>query len=381
MRPDRNQSQPSSRATSAPGTPEPGTPEPGISIDELQLATRNHGMPLEALRYDLTPAGLHYLLIHYDVPDVDPATWELRVDGAVDRPSTLDLERFGSLRRTTVTTTMECAGNGRALLDPRPVSQPWLREAVGTAAWSGVALTDLLDAAGVRPDAVEVVFTGLDRGIEGGVEQAYARALPLSECRRPEVLLADRMNDAPLLPQHGAPVRLIVPGWYGMTNVKWLARVEVVAEPFRGYQNEHGYRFRTSEDDDGPGEPVTRIAPRALIEPPGIPEFMTRVRSLEPGPVTLRGRAWSGRGPIVSVELSTDDGVTWRTTTLGPAPSPWAWRPWSMDWDATPGEHVLRARARDATREQPDEPVWNVGGYANNAVHRVRVVVGRDGRT
>ena len=239
----------------------------------------------------------------------------------------------------------------------------------------------VLDEATELFGSVEVVFTGLDRGIEGGVEQAYARALPLSECRRPEVLLADRMNDAPLLPQHGAPVRLIVPGWYGMTNVKWLARVEVVAEPFRGYQNEHGYRFRTSEDDDGPGEPVTRIAPRALIEPPGIPEFMTRVRSLEPGPVTLRGRAWSGRGPIVSVELSTDDGVTWRTTTLGPAPSPWAWRPWSMDWDATPGEHVLRARARDATREQPDEPVWNVGGYANNAVHRVRVVVGRDGRT
>jgi DMSO/TMAO reductase YedYZ molybdopterin-dependent catalytic subunit len=353
---------------------ETGSEPPGISLQELQLATRNHGMPLEALRYDLTPAGLHYLLIHYDVPEVDPATWTLRLDGLVHRPTTLDLDGFGALPRTTVTTTMECAGNGRALLDPRPVSQPWIREAVGTAAWGGVRLTDVLDRAGVDETAAELVFTGLDRGIEGGQEQSYARSLPLHECRRPEVLLADEMNGAPLLPQHGAPVRLVVPGWYGMTNVKWLARIEAVGAPFRGYQNEHGYRFRTNEDE--PGEPVTRIVPRALIEPPGIPDFLSRERSLAPGPVTVRGRAWSGRAPIVAVQASTDDGATWSEASLGPEMSPWAWRAWWMDWEAPEGRHVLRARARDAAEGvQPDEPVWNVGGYANNAVHRVSVTV------
>ncbi|MEX0989984.1 MAG: sulfite oxidase [Actinomycetota bacterium] len=346
----------------------------GISVEELQLATRNHGMPLEALRYDLTPAGMHYLLIHYDVPEVDPATWSLRIDGGVDRPATFDLAALRARPRRTVTTTMECAGNGRALLTPRAISQPWLREAVGTAAWSGVPLTALLDEVGVRDDTVELVFTGLDRGIEGGIEQAYARSLPVMECRREEVLLADVMNGAPLLPQHGAPVRLLVPGWYGMTNVKWLARIDAVSEPFRGYQQEKGYRFRTNEHD--PGDPVTRIAPRALVEPPGVPDFMTRARSAPPGPTLLRGRAWSGRGPIRAVDVSTDDGATWATAELGPEISPWAWRSWQAPWNATEGTHVIRARARDATgRVQPDEPTWNVGGYANNAVQRVPVHV------
>jgi len=138
-----------------------GTSLEGISLQELQLAARNHGMPLEALRWPVTPVGLHYLLIHYDVPDVDGAVWGLRVRG--ERELSLGLDELRRRPRIELAVTMECAGNGRAWLRPRPVSQPWLHEAVGTAVWGGTPLVGLLEEAGLEPGAVEVVFTGLDR--------------------------------------------------------------------------------------------------------------------------------------------------------------------------------------------------------------------------
>jgi len=198
----------------------------GISLEELQLAARNHGMPLEALRYPVTPVGLHYLLIHFDVPDVDPDDWRLTVRG--ERELTLDLAGLKQRPRAELAVTMECAGNGRARLDPRPVSQPWLLEAVGTALWGGTLLRPLLEEAGVGESAVEVLFTGLDRGIDGGIEQQYQRSLSIEDALGEDVLLAYEMNGASLPPQHGFPLRLVVPGWYGMTSVKWLAEIEVL---------------------------------------------------------------------------------------------------------------------------------------------------------
>jgi DMSO/TMAO reductase YedYZ molybdopterin-dependent catalytic subunit len=344
----------------------------GISLEELALAARNHGMPLEALRYPVTPVGLHYLLIHYDVPVVEPETWRLTVSG--ERELGLGLEELRARPAAEVTVTMECAGNGRARLDPRPVSQPWLLEAVGTARWRGAPLRPLLEEAGVG-DAVEVLLTGLDRGVEGGEVQAFQRALPVEEALRDEVLLAYEMNGAPLPPQHGFPLRLVVPGWYGMTNVKWVERIELVDTPFAGYQNSWSYRLRQAEDEEG--VPLDRMQPRSLMAPPGIPDFMTRDRTVAAGEVVLEGRAWSGLAAVDRVEVSTDGGETWAAAELEPAGGPWAWRGWSFRWNAEPGEHVLCCRARDgAGNEQPREPPWNLGGYANNAVQAVRVTVG-----
>jgi DMSO/TMAO reductase YedYZ molybdopterin-dependent catalytic subunit len=346
----------------------------GISLNELQLAARNHGMPLEALRHEITPIGLHYLLVHYDIPVVDPATWRLTIGGRVRTELELSLDDLTARAAVTAAVTMECAGNGRALLEPRPVSQPWLSEAVGTAEWTGVALAPLLAEAGLQDDAVEVVFTGLDRGVEGGVEQLYERSLTLADARRGDVLLAYACNGVPLPPQHGFPLRLVVPGWYGMTSVKWLQRITVVDEPFTGYQMATGYRMR--QDDDDPGTPITRIEPRALLVPPGIPDFMTRLRFLDAGRRRLEGRAWSGWGPIERVDVSTDGGSTWNPATVGDPPGPAAWAPFAFDWEATAGEHVLCARAHDATgRSQPAAPPWNVGGYSNNAPQRIAVTV------
>lgn len=351
--------------------------EPGeaISFDELALAARNHALPLEALRYDVTPVGMHYLLTHFDIPDVDPDTFSLQIGGLVERPLRLDLAALRERTRATYRVTMECAGNGRARLEPRPVSQPWLNGAVGTAEWTGTPLAPLLREAGVTAAGVEVVFTGADHGVERGVRQDYQRGLPLTEALREEVLLAYEMNGLPLPPQHGAPLRLVVPGWYGMAHVKWLRDITVVDAPFTGFQNAVAYRLRQQADD--PGEPVTRIEPRALVRPPGYPDFMSRVRGLAPGPCVVDGRAWSGHGPVVRVEVTTDDGATWADARLdddgGP---PWAWRRWWYEWDAPAGRHVLSARATDATgRTQPVLQPWNRGGFANNLVQRVEVVV------
>ncbi len=349
--------------------------EPGITVEELRLAARNHAMPLEALRWAITPPGLHYLLVHYDVPLVDPATWRLEIGGAVERPLRLGLEELRARPAVEIAATMECAGNGRALLDPRPLSQPWLTEAVGTARWRGVPLAALLEEAAPTAEAVDVLFAGLDRGVEAEVEQRYERSLPLVEALEAGAVVAYEMNGAPIPPQHGFPVRLVVPGWYGMTNVKWLSEIALLTEPYEGYQVATAYRFRQSEDEEG--RPVTRMRPRSLMVPPGVPDFYSRSRIVDAGMVGLEGRAWSGRAPIVRVEVSVDDGSTWADAEITrELDGPWAWCGWSFAWGASSGEHVLCSRATDETGDvQPLEPEWNLGGYENNAIQRVPVLV------
>ncbi len=351
--------------------------QPELTPEELQLAVRNHSMPLEALRYDVTPLGLHYLLIHFDIPFLDAAAYELTVGGHVRQPLRLTLDELKARPATTVAVTLECAGNGRSRLAPRPHSQPWVYEAVGTAEWTGTPLRGVLDEAGVTDGAATVVFTGHDRGVQGDVEQQYERSLSLADARHGEVLLAYAINGQPLPPQHGFPLRLIVPGWYGMTHVKWLRSITVIDRTFEGYQQARAYHYRRDESD--PGEPVTRMLPRALMVPPGMPDFMSRLRYVEPRVHDVEGRAWSGRGEVVKVEFSSDGGATWSAAELEPARSRHAWRRWTVRWDASaPGEYELCARATDsAGNVQPVDAPWNMEGVQNNAVQRVRVVSAR----
>jgi DMSO/TMAO reductase YedYZ molybdopterin-dependent catalytic subunit len=294
----------------------------------------------------------------------------------VERRLELTLAELRARPAEEVLATMECAGNGRARLEPRPFSQPWLLEAVGTARWTGVPLAALLEEAGIGRGALEVVFCGLDRGLEAGVEQAYARSLPLAEALAGESLLAYAVNGQPLPPQHGFPLRLVVPGWYGMASVKWLASLTVVDRPFTGHQQASAYRLRRSEQD--PGAPLARMLPRALMVPPGLVEFPTGRRTLRRGPCLLQGRAWSGHGAIVRVEVSVDGCRSWQEAELvRDLPSPYAWCGWRLRWEPqAPGRYELACRAHDAAgNTQPLEPIWNVGGYANNAVQRLAVDV------
>jgi sulfane dehydrogenase subunit SoxC len=350
-------------------------PDSRLYPEELHLAFRNHAVPLEGLRYDVTPTGMHYTLIHYDVPAVGPASWRLTVDGAVRRPLTVTLDELQRRPARTLRVTLECAGDGRALLSPRPLSQPWLTGAVGTADWTGTPLRPLLDEAGLADGVVEVLFTGLDRGIEGGVEQDYQRSLPLAEATGENALLAWAMNGRPLEPQHGYPLRLVIPGWYGMAHVKWLRAITALTEPFTGYQQAVAYRYSPSRTE--PGEPVTLMRVRALMAPPGIPDFLTRTRIVERGAVVLTGRAWSGRAAITRVEVSTDGGAAWTPAELGPATHPHAWQSWRYTWTvATPGSYELLCRAEDASGAvQPVAQFWTARGMGNNMAQRVRVQV------
>ena len=283
--------------------------------EEVALASRNCGMPLEALRYDVTPAGLHYLLIHFDIPETDAAVWTLSIGGLVERPRSVSLEEIKALPAKTLRVTLECAGNGRGQMSPRYPSMPWLEEGVSTAEWTGTPLAGLLGAAGVRPGAQEIVFRGTDRGIDRGTEHDYERSLGVAEAMREDVLVVYAMNGQPLLPQHGAPLRLVVPGWYGMASVKWLAGIEAVAQPFEGVQQTGSYHFRAQSGD--PGVPCTHLRVNSLMVPPGIPDFYTRRRIVAPGRTRLFGRAWSGAGvPIEKVEVSVDG--QWRAGAARP---------------------------------------------------------------
>ena len=350
------------------------TSDPRFHREELQLSFRNRGMHLEGLRYDLTPTGMHYLLVHFDIPDVDPSAWSLNIGGLVANPATLSLEDIQALPSRTEVVTMECAGNGRALFTPRLVSQPWLLEAIGTSEWTGTPLKGVLEAAGVKEEAVEILFTGADQGVQGDEVQYYQRSLTVAEATRDEVMLVYGMNGRPLEPQHGYPLRLIVPGWYGMTSVKWVGSIEAIGEPFNGYQMHGSYRYAQTADE--PGDPVNLIRVRALMVPPGIPDFLTRNRLLNAGPVTLTGRAWAGRLGISLVEISVDGGLTWSDAQLGVQPPQFAWRGWTAQWNATSGRHSLMVRATDTEgNRQPVEQEWNIQGMGNNMVQVVDVIV------
>jgi DMSO/TMAO reductase YedYZ molybdopterin-dependent catalytic subunit len=340
--------------------------------EELALASRNSGMPLEALRYDVTPAGLHYLLIHFDIPAADAAGWKLRIEGLVSKPRALGLADLRRMRAKTVRITLECAGNGRGQTAPRYPSMPWLEEGVSTAEWTGVVLADLLNDAGLADSTREIVFHGADRGIDRGIEHTFSRSLTPAESLRGDVLVAYAMNGDPLLPQHGAPLRLVVPGWYGMASVKWLERIEVIDHAFDGVQQALSYHFRSVPGEKG--VPCTYMQVNSLMAPPGIPDYYGRSRTVDAGPVEILGRAWSGFGAITRVEVAVDG--AWRDALLAAPGGAHAWRRWTLRWDAAPGTHELCCRATDETGvTQPLEPVWDVTGFGNNAAQRIEVKV------
>lgn len=342
--------------------------------EEVGLANRNSGLPLEALCHDVTPSGLHFLLTHFDTPFVPSSEdWRLEVSGCVRNPLSLSVSDLQSLPAKTLRVTLECAGNGRANIVPRWQTQPWEYGGVGTADWTGTPLRHILERTGLTAGAVDIAFFGADRGFDAGIEHDYGRSLTPVEAMEPNILVAWAMNGVPLPPQHGFPLRLVVPGWYGMASVKWLNRIHVLAQRFDGYQQVSNYVYRQKRGDRG--VPVTTMRVKSLMVPPGIPDWYTRHRVVERGPVPLFGRAWSGGGtPVVSVAVGVDR--VWNEARLDPPQGDFAWRGWRYRWDATPGEHVLECRATDADGEtQPLDPPWDNVGLGNNAVHRVPVTV------
>ena len=295
--------------------------EDSFSEYEVALSNRNSGTLLESLKHDITPVGAHYLLNHFDVPFVDESThWQLKFHGCFEQPYNIDFTSLKALPEITQRVTLECAGNGRRLVTPHWPSQPWGHEAVGTADWTGVRLHQLLEKAGIDGQCKNIVFHGTDIGVDGGTVHNFARSLSVEQALHPDVMLAYAMNGQPLAPQHGFPLRLIVPGWYGMASVKWLSEIEAIDHDFQGHQQVGTYVYRDHPTDTG--EPVSLIRIRSLFVPPGIPDWSTRKRLLRPGTTKIVGRAWCGGGqPVAKVELGIDD--HWTEATLSPSVDPY----------------------------------------------------------
>lgn len=336
-----------------------------MEADDLIHLTReplNAETPLERQTGVITPTSRHYVRDHFPIPDV---TGRLSIDGAVRTPLQLDLDDIRALPSRSLVVTLECAGNGRAFLDPPVAGEQWRTGAVSTAEWTGVSVRAVLEMAEPLATAVEVLFIGADVGTppDVGTRIAFERSLPIADAMRDDVLLAYAMNGDDIPPEHGAPLRVIVPGWYGMASVKWLARLRLIERAFDGF-------FQTKRYVIG-DRPLREIAARALI---ASPRDGDRIAAR---PFVMRGYAWSGRGDLARVEVSVDGGRTWRDAMLGEALSTYAWRPWhAAVAPHETGQLVLLARAVTADgKPQPLEEIRNALGYANNAVRPVRVVV------
>ena len=288
------------------------------------------------------------------------------------QPEPLELG-MADLRRhpdSTLEVTMECAGNGRALMDPLPPGMGWTYGAVSTALFTGVSLRLVLDEARLVPDAMEVVFTGADRGrAEPGRVISYAYSISVEQALRSNTLLVWAMNDDPLSPDHGFPLRLVVPGVYGMASVKWLTQVRVVTSPFAGYFPAE-YRY-VDEPGASQDHPVAEMRVKAVIAQPEYGAVLPLA------PFVVAGTAWSGSGAITRVELSPDGGNTWSDADLDAPSSQYAANPWRFLWTPRgPGSYMLAVKATDeAGHSQPLESSWNAHGYGNNEVHRIEVEI------
>ena len=336
-----------------------------MNADDLIYLSReplNAETPFERQTGVITPASRHYVRDHFPIPEV---TGRLAIDGAVRTPLQLDLDDIRSLPPRSLVVTLECAGNGRAFLDPPVAGEQWRTGAVSTAEWTGASLRAVLEMAEPLATAVEVLFIGADLGAPADVGRriAFERSLPIADAMRDDVLLAYAMNGDDLPPEHGAPLRVIVPGWYGMASVKWLERLRLIDRAFDGF-----FQTKRYVVDD---KALREIAPRALIASPRDGDHLAA------RPFVMRGYAWSGRGDLARVEVSVDGGRSWNDATLGEALSPYAWRAWhAAIAPHESGQLVLLARAvtTDGT-PQPLEEIRDALGYGNNAVRPVRVAV------
>ena len=296
----------------------------------------------------ITPTDSFYIRNHFAAPTINRSAWRLKVEGAVDRPLDLTLAEVQNLGNDKRPITLECAGNGRVFLTPAAKGVNWQLGAVGTAEWTGVALSTLLEKAGVKKEAVEVILEGADSGTVADPASPgpihFARSLPLEKAKKPEVLLAWQMNGKDLPPPHGAPLRAIIGGWYGMASVKWLTRIIVSDRPFRGFFQSLDYSYF----DRSHGLPnvmaITAIQVKSQIARPALGDQIATNK-----PTKITGAAWAGEADVTKVEVSTDGGKHWDEAALLGDKNPFCWRLWEYEWKSpAAGKAVLMSRASDS---------------------------------
>jgi DMSO/TMAO reductase YedYZ molybdopterin-dependent catalytic subunit len=347
------------------------------ALIEREADPVNLEFPFASLNSFLTPNDLFYVRNHFAQPKVDIKSWRLQVVGALKKPVTLTFDDLQAMKSSTLAVTLECAGNGRAFLDPKTKGVQWQLGAVSTAEWTGVPLAAVLERAGVKPEAVDVVLEGADQGEVKNEPKPtgplhFARGLPLAKAQKPEVLLAYQMNGAALSPAHGFPLRAIVGGWYGMASVKWLTRIVAFDWPFHGYDQTTDYAIWERRDG------LPSLTPLGAMEIKGsIAQPSAGAKIPARTPYRVHGAAWAGEEAVAKVEVSVDGGTSWQTARLIDKPAPLVWCRWEHTWQ-TPalGKQTLLARATDQRgRVQPLKRDPDRRNYAISHVVPVEVNV------
>lgn len=335
-----------------------------VWVEERKVITsfpENSETPLNSVQGWVTPNRLFFVRNHFDAPNIDRTNWQLRVEGRVRRPSSWNWEELTALPEHSVFATVECAGNGRSFLQNRVPGVQWGAGAIGHAEWTGVPLHLVLEKAGIEPGALEVVFEGADQGTESDHPEPmnFARSLPLAKALDPNTLLVYRMNGELLTSSHGFPLRLFVPGWYGVASVKWLRRIEVVDRPFQGYYQTTKYTYQRRT---GNGMETVIVGPM-VVKSEIIRPQADAVLGL--GTNRLFGVAWAGEEAVAAVEVSTDGGATWNPARLMGQRGPYSWTLWEYLWETgTPGSYALMCRAVSAGgKAQPTQHEILNGGY------------------
>lgn len=331
----------------------------------------NAETPLSTLLNGITPPDLVYIRNHFDVPQIDTAEWSLNVIGSGINPISISYSELRELPEKSITLTLECAGNGRKSMNPVPKGTAWDYGAISIVEFTGTPLHNVLEKAEIPDYIVEVAFHGADQGeVEPGRIEKFIRSLSLEIALNPDTLLAWEMNGQPLTPDHGFPLRLVVPKWYGMASVKWLNKIEFQTEPFKGFFQSEQYVY-LDEEGTQQGAPVQHIRPRSLVATPSNGE------KLDLKEIVLAGIAWSGYGTIDSVEVSVDGGLTWSEAELEAPTSIYGIQKWHHNW--TPegtGSYTLASKATDSLGNvQPSMQIQNQLGYGNNGPHKIVVSI------
>lgn len=332
--------------------------------------------PVSGFGSFLTPTDRFFVRSHFGPPSnesLDDSQWRLNVGGTVERPHVLTMHSLRQLEPVTITAVLQCSGNGRAYHRPRVPGVQWERGAVGNARWTGVRLRDVLKAAGVRSDGKHVQFHGADRPATTTVP-LFIRSIPLEKALHPDTILAYAMNGRALPLLHGAPLRVITPGWMAESCIKWLTDIVVREDEAKGYYMQTAYRMPTHAVDPGQADalvPVEVMPVKSLIVSPESGQSMNR------GPVMIQGVAWGGEARVANVELSMDEGKTWETAQLLGETQSYAWRQWRYIWPAKePGTFTVVCRATDDRgATQPPVSPWNPGGFLWNGWDRITVHV------
>lgn len=354
-------------------------PRLGDSADLSRMIVRSSRpedleMPLEGFHHWITPVGQFFVRCHTYTPEPpNLGEWRLKLDGVVNQPLMLSMAGLKKMRRVEMVAVLECAGNGRSFYQPRVAGTQWAFGSVGNARWTGVRFRDVLEQAGLKDSATEILFDGAD--VPLGKMPKFQRTIPLKKALHPDTLLAYEMNGQALTVEHGFPLRIIVPGWASDSWVKWLGHIQVLDHEFEGFWMKTAYRHPIH-----PVEPGATVDPKELVPVTDLNVKSVIARPLagriKPGRVPISGTAWSNTSPVARVDVSLDGGNTWKLAKLGKDKGQYAWRLWQLDWRPAEGRYTLLARAaNEAGQTQPLAEQWNPSGYLWNVAQRVDVEV------